>query len=431
MKPLLAAAFLVLAAPCAGQTVVRPGVSQVPEVRLNVGSPLPVVNPAAGSGALGTTGGAMSFGGSVLSLRGGQIREAPPELPLSAVPSLGSHLPAVTPAGSLGRNGAQAPALESRGGVLLSAPGQAFQRQALDPEDPAMGPAASGKLSGASEDGSAPMGFEERAAVIGRHLKDAGKVSDGGSEFAEGFGRRLADLMLGTLEHRSAGLDESGDASRGGSFVSAQGPGLSAPGSAESGREPAAFESAVESLRAPSPAQAGSALPEGFPGIGRILMEVSELSLGLSQVFPRPLQRWAASAGSAVPAAVPSGSRAGASRDLSSAGSGSAARASASMAAEPDYYPGGFGSFMASVGGSMAAEGGSSGRETGAFPQLEAVPAPLQDAGTALGESVPDLPRSFRSHSREPGPSSPIPLSILSYALLPLFLAGLELRSRL
>ncbi|MFA6318468.1 MAG: hypothetical protein WC943_13750 [Elusimicrobiota bacterium] len=439
MRPLgpAALALLVSAAPCAvGQSVVRP-VGQVSEVRLNVGPVAPALNSGAGSNSVGNIGPAMTFGGSVLSLRSGQIREAPTALPVSAVPALGaSPVPgaAVAPAGQvpglqIGQAHGAPALLQTQGGAAPSSP-QASQARALDRENPGMGTGLPGKLSEESSEEGSGQGFAERAAAIGRHLRDSGKLPDQGSEFAEGFGRRLADLMLGSSEHRSGALDEGGPSGlqASGRIV---GAGLTAHGStAGGGAEDVSAERSVESWGTAPEASAEAVLPEGFPGVGRVLMEVSALTLRLSQVFPLGLQRLAA------------GASAGASRSLldeievpspaALAGrTESVGRDSAPGASDADSaYPGGFGSFMASVGGAMAAEGRSV-LESGAFEPLEtktSLPVPL---GAGAVEEEPAAPvHGSRGFSGDAGRLPAIPFSLLSYALLPLFLAGLELRSR-
>ncbi|MBI5882795.1 MAG: hypothetical protein HZB91_06795 [Elusimicrobia bacterium] len=461
MKPFVpaAVAFFVLAGQgAAGQVVTR---TQVPEVRLNVGPVAPTVNPAAGSGALGTMNSGMSFSGSVLYLRGGRIQEAPSGLPASVVPSLptGGALPTPDVSGSYSPFLPE-PSLGAspRAGAVFGVPGQPgqpFQRQALDPENPAMGQGSRGRLAGGVSEESSSAEFSEKAVAISRHLKEAGKVSEQGSEFAEGFGRRLEDLMVGSREHRSGGLEDGGLLGPGGVSALAGGVGLAAARgtpSPEGGRSPLPEGAAAgrpAGSRLDAVVRPSTVLDDGFPGVGRVLMEVSALTLDLSQVFPGGINLLAAKA--ATGASLALSEKAEVSAPLTSGiEPGRDNRSSAYEAADTELaYPGGFGSFMASVGGAMSSEG-RGGLEAGTFIPLElkAVPAgalrppagrrPWSSAERAAGMNASSAdespsPRGFRGSrgfSTESSRLPSVPIALLSYALLPLFLAGLELRSR-
>ncbi|MBI4676843.1 MAG: hypothetical protein HY748_04610 [Elusimicrobia bacterium] len=433
MKPLVAAAvalFSLSACPVAGQVVTRsgvgPGASQVPEVRLGVGPVMPTMNPVSGPGGAGLIDSGVSFLGSVMNFRGGQVVEAAPELPVSVVPALGDlRTTGVPVSGAPAQTPGQAPGLSSR------AP--APEGQSLDPESPAMGEGSRGKLSDESSEDSGGAGFSRTAAAISLHLKDVAKLPEQPSEFAEDFGRRLTDLMLATLERRSGDIEggPSQAVETNGSSIGGSGPGPLAKGPGGRG---SASEDGVER----SPVRAGLgpsvSLPAGFPGIGRIVMETSALTLRFSAVFPSALHRLVKGAAAGTSRAVLDGIEASPPAPWARAavvgGEAAAAHLSASepFGLESDLpYPGGFGAFMSSVGASMSPETPGGGGGTNFSPALRPAVAMYGDHGS---ETIPERtqrpPRSGSGGRRLPG----VPLTLLSYALLPLFLAGLEIRSR-
>jgi hypothetical protein len=158
------------------------------------------------------------------------------------------------------------------------------------------------------------------------------------------------------------------------------------------------------------------------------------LTLDLSQVFPGGLNLLAAGAiGGIVRPLDVRRVRSSAETDAGASQTGASRVGTSSFeTADPDLaYPGGFGSFMASMGGAMATEGRGA-IEAGTFTPLELKAAPVR-VKKALPEESRPL-RGFRASqgfSTESSPLPSVPFALLSYALLPLFLAGQQLRSRI
>lgn len=405
-----------------------------------------------GQGNVGSLGAGVSLGGTVFSFRAGQVQDKPLELPASAVPMARdlqtSEGPQAKPPG------ARPPAagmfevpggLPSGPGVAPgvipgAAEGRAFEpsrvgnaRPDRDPENPAMGDGSRGRAAGRSrereDEGS--WGFSRKAAELSRHLAGAGRMEREGSEFAEGFGRRLTDIMLDSMEYRPEGWQGGPAGSRAASLGQAHDAGLArasagdAPWSAVVPEPEAAAPAGL-----PAPAAGFEDVGPGFAGIGLLALQSSALSVRFTLTFPgRSLGlRSGAAEGRGGDGAWRKAAGSSRARDVLLSPEGGAA-GRPGVSAEPDLpYPGGYGGFLASVGAGLAPTPGGDGF---------AEPGSASPAGwAALDQDLRDALSSSRSRrgpvADDASPSSPSPVVPLSiYALLPLVLAALELRSRL